>query len=283
MHRSLTTRRAGGRVGAAAGIVAAALACTSAQGKTTGEPFFKFESMKLPIGTKAIDGQVELRMAWIPAGEKVGITETVIVPVTATDTPAVVAANAAAELRKMDYKIADSFTIGTDGGIVTLTRKAGVKALSPGGGTRPKDRTGQVPLKAGAGIDPVLGEASWMIEDAGLADYRGDFMIGLEGLEFTTPTYDETTGFPKTGEEVFGDLLEQLRGYYGDRASLSDGVLRVADVTTGDPFTTPGLDIGATYFSTDPDFTGFACMTIPSPAGLSVLGAAGLTAVRRRR
>lgn len=264
-------------------ILAAALAISPAHAKKTGEPFYKFETMQLPVGTKAIGGQVELRMSWIPNGAKIGKTKNVIVPVAATDGPAAVATKAAAELGKAEHEIADSFTITTDGGIVTLTRMAGVRALSPGGGTRPADLTGLVPLRTGAGIDPVLGVASWTIDDYGLMDHTGDFMIGCEGKSFTAPTYNFVMGGPKSRDELLADLLQLLRSEYGDRATLAEGVLRVADVETGDPFSGSGLDIGATYFSTDPNFTGFAAMTIPEPTGLPVLCIAVMLAVRRRR
>jgi hypothetical protein len=268
-------------------ILAAALGASSALAEKTGEPFFAFETMRLNPLVKKIGGQVELRLGWVPKDRKVGVTTKVIVPVDAADTPAVVAGKAVTELGKAkagDDKIADSFDIASNGGVVTLTRKAGVKAVSAEGATRGADRTGTVPLKSSGGIDPVLGKASWRIYDYELSEHSGEFMIGCEGKEFTAPTYDLATGAPKSGDELLLDLLSLLRQEYGDRATLADGVLRVARVHTGDPFSGTGLDIGATSFSTDPNFTGFARMTVPEPTGLLVLSmAAGALAARRRR
>lgn len=141
-------------------------------------------------------------------------------------------------------------------------------------------------VKASAGVDPLLGTAEYLLTGTAVGD--GTVSLGIEGLTFTTATYDLGNGQPLTALQIEQNLLALLHagGYSQALLDMGTGILSIPYISTGDPAAGDGSDIGA-LLSNDGD-TGnlvtMAAITVPEPTTivLAALGALGLLEFRRR-
>ncbi|MBL8765245.1 MAG: hypothetical protein JNM07_13350 [Phycisphaerae bacterium] len=142
-----------------------------------------------------------------------------------------------------------------------------------------------VNLKYSGAIDPILGTALWDVNGLVTNDDIGDIGIGIEGHEVVTTTYDPISGIAKSIDQIKLDLLDGLHseGYTSAFIDPYNGMITLPDITTGDPVGTDGLDLGASFFSTDMDLGGSGCIAVPSPATGMLLAPFACAAARRRK
>ncbi len=249
-------------------------------------PYWEFKDK----AAKDAEGAIVATLLWTPTGKKIGQKTQYTIDVAKTTRAADVRADLIKQI-KADKDVSADYDVQEKGNTVLLTPKPGQTPktpLKPAAETKTKinAKGAIIPIACSGGIDPTIGTAEFGISATGSDTDPGFFTIGLEGKEYTTLTFEQATGQAISPLEVQMALLVQLKQVYQSRATFetSTGLLRVTDVSTGDPYGTGDVDVGASFYSDDPDLVGYASMEIvPSPGALVIAAAGGLLVARRKR
>jgi hypothetical protein len=168
-----------------------------------------------------------------------------------------------------DPKIANRWNVmGSPAAGLTATPKAIYVKASVGVTGNPV--TG---VKVSSGIDPLVGTADYQL--TGTANGDGTVSLGIEGLAFTSPTYDLNTGAPLSDMQIEQSLLSELQvgGFSQSYLDSTTGILSIPNITTGDPESGDGSDIGA-FLSNDGDSGNLVTssdIAVPEPTAISLL------------
>jgi hypothetical protein len=274
-------------------LVVVALGCcwlawpSTAWASKTGYPFWTFTSANGAMASDPTTGSFSLQTFYDGQNTPVAGGNYLISNGASAQT---MATDMAAELNASAQKTYWVFTAAADPKIanrwnVTAAPAAGLTATPKAIYVKASLGTSNIAVrgaKVSSGVDPLIGTAHYQL--TGTANGNGNVSLGIEGLTFTTATYDLGSGFPLTSIQIEQNLLAELKvgGFSQAFLDADTGILSVPDITTGDPLGGDGSDIGS-FLSNDGDTGNLVTLSdivVPEPSSfvLAVLGLTGVVA-----